>query len=43
LFETVNILLILRREKALPEDGSDLINELSEISRMITALRKTLI
>ncbi|QJE96952.1 four helix bundle protein [Luteolibacter luteus] len=42
-FETANILILLAREQSLAVPHQSLLNELDEISRMITAFRKTLL
>jgi len=42
-FETANILILLAREHPLTIPHEPLLNELDEISRMITAFRKTLL
>ncbi len=42
-FETANILILVTRERALPDTPDPLLTELDEICRMITAFRKTLL
>lgn len=42
-FETANILMLLSREQTLAASPEPLLDELDEISRMITAFRKTLL
>jgi four helix bundle protein len=43
VFECANILIIMERKGALPEDPSAHIGELDQISRMITQLRRSLL
>jgi four helix bundle protein len=43
VFETANILILLRQQSLLSADTSHLLDELEEISRMLFALRKSLL